>query len=148
LIETSAGKLEGTVDDGIHAFRGIPFAKAPVGPLRFRRTEPPDPWTGVRDATAFGPTAAQQPSPMEEMFGPEAKSSSEDCLYLNVWTPGIDTGRRPVMVWIHGGAFVSGSGSTPWYSGQSFARKHDVVVVTLNYRLRAPGFPHPAEGAG
>ena len=107
-----------------------------------------EPWTGVRPATSYGPVACQQPSPLEAMFESQRQPTSEDCLTLNVWTPALDGGRRPVMVWIHGGAFVTGSGSTPWYDGTSFAEHHDVVVVTVNYRLGALGFLHLADLLG
>lgn len=139
---TIHGDVRGVVDDGVHVFRGVPFARPPVGPLRFRPPQPPDPWTGVRDAIEFGDVAAQLPSPVEALFGALPPSHSEDCLTLNVWTPGLDDARRPVMVWIHGGAFVNGTGSTPWYDGGRFARRGDVVVVTINYRLGAFGFLH------
>jgi para-nitrobenzyl esterase len=142
VIETTAGKVEGAIEEGVHVFRAIPFAAPPVGDLRFRPPQPVAGWTGTRAATEFGPQAAQSPSPLEAMFGGKPLPSSEDCLTLNVWTPAPDGARRPVMVWIHGGAFVTGTGATPWYSGTSFARTGDVVVVTINYRLGAFGFLH------
>src|SRR5436190_7760967 len=148
LVETQNGTLGGKVGDGVHVFRGIPYAAPPVGSLRFKPPRPVKPWSGVREAIAFGPVACQQPSPLEGMFAAQQQEMSEDCLFLNVWTPGPDNGRRPVMVWIHGGAFVSGSGSTPWYNGTSFARTHDVVLVTINYRLGALGFAHLADVLG
>ncbi len=143
---TAHGAVLGTVEDGVHVFRGIPYARPPVGPSRFRPPRPPESWTGVRDATGFGPVAAQLPSPLEALFGAVPPAHSEDCLTLNVWTPGLDDARRPVMVWIHGGAFVNGTGSTPWYDGRRFARQGDVVLVTINYRLGAFGFLHVAGG--
>jgi para-nitrobenzyl esterase len=117
-------------------FRGIPYARAE----RFRRPQPPPPWAETLDAAGFGPVAPQLPSPLAGVLGDSTDSMSEDCLSLNVWSPGLDDGRRPVMVWIHGGAFVMGTGSTPWYDGTRFATAGDVVVVTLNYRLGAFGF--------
>ena len=94
----------------------------------------------MRDATAFSAESAQGPFPLAEMMGGTPPERSEDSLTLNVWTPGLDEARRPVMVWIHGGAFMNGSGSTPWYDGTRFAQHGDVVVVTLNYRLGPFGF--------
>ncbi|MEY2475019.1 MAG: para-nitrobenzyl esterase [Actinomycetota bacterium] len=141
-IETSGGRVEGTVKQGVQQFRGIPFAAPPVGDLRFRPPQPAEPWVGVLDATRFGPQGLQAPSQLETLFGGTPPPSSEDCLTLNVYTPAADGGRRPVMVWIHGGAFLTGAGSTPWYNGTSFAANHDIVVVTVNYRLGAFGFLH------
>src|SRR3712207_215533 len=148
-VMTAVGEVAGELGDGVHVFRGIPYARPPVGELRFRPPQPPEPWAGARPATAFGSIAMQSPSPLENLFGAaERPSMSEDCLYLNIWTPGLDGARRPVMVWIHGGAFVTGSGSTPWYDGTRFAARGDVVVVTLNYRLGAFGFLHLADLIG
>jgi para-nitrobenzyl esterase len=144
IVETRYGKLRGAHRDGIHVFRGIPFAAAPTGARRFRPPEPPAAWTGVRDALHAGPIAPQPPSPLDVLFGTPAPPWDEDCLSLNVWTPALDDARRPVMVWIHGGAFVNGSGSTPWYDGTRFAVHGDVAVVTINYRLGALGFLHLA----
>ena len=121
-------------------FRGLPFARPPVGPLRFRPPEPPEPWSGVRDAARFGPSAAQNGALVGPLMSLGINRTGEDCLYLNVWTPGADRGRRPVLVWIHGGAFVLGSGSQMLYDGATLARRGDVVVVTVNYRLGALGF--------
>ncbi|HZQ84314.1 MAG TPA: carboxylesterase/lipase family protein, partial [Acidimicrobiales bacterium] len=117
-------------------------AAPPVGDLRFRPPQPAAPWPGTLDATAFGPASLQNASPLEQMLGAAQLETSEDCLTLNIWTPAADGAQRPVMVWIHGGAFVTGTGATPWYDGTSFARTHDVVLVTINYRLGALGFLH------
>jgi para-nitrobenzyl esterase len=135
-VETRDGKLEGTRSDDLFAFRGIPFAQPPVGDLRLAAPRPPTPWAGVHQATRFGPAAPQEQSAIG--FGID--ETSEDCLTLNVWTPGLDDGRRPVMVWIHGGAFVFGAASQPIYDGSQLARRGDVVVVTVQYRLGALGF--------
>ena len=146
IVETTAGQVQGRVKNGIGDFRGIPYAAPPVGDLRFRPPQPVEPWTGVRDATAFGPMAMQNQGAMEAMFGAPPRAMSEDCLTLNIWTPACDDARRPVMVWIHGGAFLLRHGATPWYDGRSFARD-DVVLVTINYRLGAFGFLH-VDGQG
>ena len=150
IAETRAGRVAGVERGGIRIFRGIPFARPPRGPLRWRPPEPPAPWSGVRPAVSTGP-AAPQPAVANTAVGrllPSAQArSDEDCLTLNVWTPGLDGARRPVLVWIHGGAFVMGAGSSPLYSGRRLARRGDVVLVTINYRLGALGFltlPGPA----
>jgi para-nitrobenzyl esterase len=147
-VRTANGAVEGKVKDGVHQFRGIPYAAPPVGDLRFRPPQPAPAWTGTRDATRFGPQAPQAVAQMEVLFGGTPPPSSEDCLTLNVYTPAPDGGRRPVLVWIHGGAFLTGSGSTPWYNGHSFAANHDVVVVTINYRLGVLGFLHLEDVGG
>ncbi|MBV9412535.1 MAG: carboxylesterase/lipase family protein [Acidimicrobiia bacterium] len=146
IVETATGSVQGRVKDGISEFRGIPYAAPPVGELRFRPPQPVQPWTGVRDATRFGPTAPQNQGAMESLFNAEPLPMNEDCLTLNVWTPACDDAKRPVMLWIHGGAFLFGTGATPWYDGRSFARD-DVVLVTINYRLGAFGFLH-VDGQG
>jgi len=141
-IETQSGKIRGRQQRGVVLFRGIPYAAPPVGRLRFRRPEPPAPWAGVRDAFASGPGAPQLRSslggPFTRIAG--ALATSEDCLTLDVATPAADGARRPVLVWLHGGAFVMGAGSSLVYDGARLARLGDVVVVTLNYRLGALGF--------
>ena len=149
VVEINSGRLEGNAQDGYQSFLGIPFAAPPVGRLRFRAPEPVDPWTGLRPAHEFGPVAPQLPSPLESLLGSAPIVSDEaGCLTLNVWTPEAGAAKRPVMVWIHGGAFVTGSGSTPWYDGARFAKEHDVVVVTVNYRLGVLGFSYLAELMG
>ena len=124
-------------------FKGIPYARPPIGKLRFQAPEPMKTWRGVRLARAYGP-AAPQIGPVHRLIrtiiGAAGSKQSQDCLHLNVWTPAVDGGRRPVLVWIHGGAFILGSGSTPLYSGRRLSARGDVVVVTLNYRLGALGF--------
>jgi len=143
IVETSKGKLEGTEKGDVCVFRGIPFARPPVGELRFRAPRPLDSWSGVRDTTSVGPRAMQVPNrAFEALFGrpPKQPPIDEDCLNLNVWTPGLEGGPRPVMVWIHGGGFTIGAGSEPLYNGGLLASRGDVVVVTINYRLGAFGF--------
>ena len=113
VAETTTGRVQGASEGGVAVFRGIPYAGPTGGASRFRPPAPPEAWAGVREATDFATIAPQNPSPLEAMFGGTRPAISEDCLALNVWTPAPDGARRPVMVWIHGGAFVTGSGSTP-----------------------------------
>lgn len=147
-VETTLGTLRGTDHGGLLRFAGIPFAAPPVGALRFLPPAPPLPWTGVRSAEHHGPVVPQLPSPLDAALGAEPPVQDEaDSLVLNVWTPGL-AGSRPVMVWIHGGAFLNGAGSFPLYDGAHLAASGDVVVVTINYRLGAFGFLHLEEFAG
>ena len=140
VVRTKAGDLRGAYENGIAVFRGVPYAAAPVGELRFAPPQPAPAWRGVRDATQDGPIAPQGRSRLAHVMGDFERPQSEDCLTLNIWTPAPDSEKRPVLVWIHGGAFASGAGSLPWYSGERFAANGDVVVVSINYRLGALGF--------
>ena len=144
VTETATGRLQGVIVEGsIKAFRGVPFARPPVGALRFAPPQPAEPWSGIRSADTFGPVSLQGTIGLGFM-GAGAQTQGEDCLYLNVWTPDLG-GRRPVMVWVHGGAFLLGAGSEPLYDGSQLASRGDVVVVTVNYRLGALGYlAHPA----
>lgn len=140
-VETTHGVVRGAQAQGLEVFRGIPYARPPLGPLRFRAPEAPEPWKGELDATEFGPAPPQQSDVLAERLGLfPTQPLSEDCLTLNVWTPSVGAGARPVLFWIHGGAFSQGAGSIPLYSGEALARRGDVVVVTLNYRVGALGF--------
>ncbi|TVT42675.1 carboxylesterase/lipase family protein [Hymenobacter setariae] len=148
-IETKYGPVRGLQEGPVRVWRGLPYAQAPVGEGRFRAPQPPQPWTKVREATAFGAVAPQLSVGLESRFNvrPDAApppAQSEDCLFLNVWSP-TTPGKYPVMVWVHGGSFVTGSGSMPLYDGARFAAQGEVVVVTLNYRLGALGFLHLAD---
>lgn len=144
IVDTRSGKVEGVIEDELEIFRGIPFASPPVGPLRFAAPAPEQPWQGVRAAAEFGPSALQQPM-MLPLPGMQVGPMDEDCLYLNVYTPATDAAHRPVMVWIHGGGFVIGSGSQALYDGAPLSARGDVVVVTVNYRLGPLGFLYLAD---
>jgi para-nitrobenzyl esterase len=148
IAVSRSGKVEGVERDGVLLFRGIPFAAPPVGPRRFRPPVREETWDGVRDATRFSAEIAQAELPIARVLGSAGGDSKEDGLYLNVWTPACDDAHRPVMVWIHGGAYIFGSGSVPWYDGTHFAQHGDVVVVTINYRLGPLGFLHLADEFG
>jgi para-nitrobenzyl esterase len=140
-VAVEGGQLAGVVDGPAAVFRGVPYAAPPVGSLRWAPPQPAVAWTGVRDASRFGPICPQ-PKGARRLA---VAIQSEDCLTLNVWTPAQPTARpAPVMVWIHGGGYETGSGSDPLYDGKAFARD-GVVLVTINYRLGALGFfAHPA----
>jgi para-nitrobenzyl esterase len=137
----AGGGLRGYVEDGVRIFKGVPYAQPPVGALRWRPPQPAQPWTGARDAQAFGSDCMQNRVGWDDT---QTKLPvSEDCLTLNVWTP-ANAAKAPVMVWIHGGGYVMGSGSQPVFDGAALARR-GVVVVTFNYRLGRFGFfAHPA----
>ena len=143
IINTESGRVHGSSEHGLSVYRGIPYAAPPVGDLRFRVARPHPGWDDVLDCDAFGPIAPQIPNEaLDAMIGAAPQEQSEDCLFLNIWTPGTDDASRPVMVWIHGGAFTIGSGSEGLYDGAMLASRGDVVVVTINYRLGALGFLH------
>jgi para-nitrobenzyl esterase len=143
LARPPVGALRGAALDGVLAFKGIPYAAPPVGPLRYRSPQPFASWTGEKDATRAGAAAIQTIPPWATWLYDKPAAMGEDCLTLNVWTPALD-GRRPVMVWIHGGAWRTGEGVAAGNDGTALARLGDVVVVTINYRLGALGFlAHP-----
>jgi para-nitrobenzyl esterase len=143
------GKLEGDEQNGLFVFKGIPFAAPPVGARRWMPPEKPAAWTGVRDARRFGAVAHQNKLMLSALSAMVVDGEqSEDCLTLNVWTPALDGKRRPVMVWIHGGGFTIGSGSQPIYDGSALARRGDVVLVTVNYRLGPLGYLRLADVTG
>jgi para-nitrobenzyl esterase len=140
IVKIKQGQIEGFQKDGIFKFYGFPYALPPIGELRWRAPRPLKPWKGVKKATAFGPMAYQISHIDELREEDKDLVQSEDCLYLNIWTPSISASRKlPVMVWIHGGGFLNGSGSLFDYDGTELA-KRGVVVVGLNYRLGPLGF--------
>ncbi len=145
VTEVAGGRLRGVERAGVWTFSGIPYAASPAGARRWRPPVAPEPWSGIRDCDRYGPVAPQDQLLVAIFPGATPEPMSEDCLSLNVWTPGLDGAKRPVMVWIHGGSFLSGSGSTGLYRGTDLAREGDVVVVTINYRLGLLGYlAHPA----
>jgi carboxylesterase type B len=139
---TDLGTLRGSVEGGLCVFRGVPYAVPPTGDARWKAARPHPGWEGVRDATQYGPSAPQpwMPGGMPPLGEHGAPPFGEDCLTLNVWSPGIDDARRPVLVWIHGGGFMTGSGNLPFYACDTFARDGDVVAISINYRLGPLGF--------
>ena len=155
MVETVAGKIRGQSADGIHAFKGIPYGAPTGGANRFLPPQPPQQWAGVRDTLAYQGHAPQLPGRPERrpelrtILGPaDSTPEGEDCLTLNVWTPGLGGGKRPVMVWLHGGAFAYGSGNRAVTEGANLARRGDVVVVSVNHRLNIFGFLHLGEIGG
>ena len=146
VVRLRDGIVRGRVEAGVAAFLGIPYAAPPFGPNRMLPPQPVPAWAGERDATAFGPTVPKGDYPPQyaPLF-PEVVIPGEDCLNLNVWTPDAGAGGLPVLVWIHGGSFMNGSGSVGAYDGAAFARD-GVVCVTINYRLAAEGFLFLGDG--
>ena len=147
-VETQYGRVRGAVKDGISVFKGIPYGAPTSGGNRFRQPQPPEAWTGIRDALTYPHMAPQPDNVIRGLFESwtDPTTSNEDCLGLNIWTPGArDGGKRPVMVWFHGGDFSSLSGSRSVFDGTRLARRGDVVVVTVNHRLNAFGFLYLGE---
>jgi para-nitrobenzyl esterase len=157
VVETSAGKLRGTTSArGIHRFAGVPYGEPTGGERRFKKSQARAAWSGVRDAIEFGPICPQLGSLVDPALSDARVTGevrylpqSEDCLLLNVWTPGLGDGaKRPVLVWLHGRGFSAGAGSEPWYDGENLARRGDAVIVTVNHRLNAFGYLHLADHLG
>ena len=146
VVRLADGAVRGKVSSGVAAFLGISYAAPPFGAYRMRPPQHVLPWQGERDATAFGPTVPKGDYPPQyaRLF-PEVVVPGDDCLNLNVWTPDINAAGLPVLVWIHGGSFMNGSGSVGAYDGTAFARD-GVVCVSINYRLAAEGFLFLGEG--
>ncbi len=153
IVTTNAGKVQGLTENGVKVFKGIPYGASTGGQGRFRAPKPPAPWAGVKETIAFGPPTPQgRPSnapplparnpnlPPPLINNAPTGTQSEDCLVLNVWTPATDNGKRPVLVWLHGGGFSTGSGSSAWYDGVRMSQKQDVVMVSINHRLNAFGY--------
>ncbi len=152
---TAYGRVRGVDVGGIKTFKGVPYGASTAGENRFMPPAHPASWTGVRDALEYGPSAPQREPGGRANASPLAVAAaglppeSEDCLVLNVWTPGVGDGaKRPVMFWCHGGGFVSGSGSSPVTDGTNLARRGDVVVVSINHRLNVLGFTYLGELGG
>ena len=140
-VRTNYGQVKGTEEDGLYVFKGIPFAAPPTGEFRWLPPQPVQSWEGVRSAEDFGPICPQSnmPTPIPGRV-PSVEPQDEDCLFLNIWTPGIDGEKKAVMVWIHGGAFTHGSGSSPQNPGSTLPKRGGVVMVSVNYRLGVLGF--------
>ena len=156
IVETTSGKIRGALVEGIAAFRSVPYGASTEGAARFMPPQPPAPWAGVRDALNYvgqAPQARLGPAPRAEMVNfsgpPDASPETEDCLTLNVWTPAVDSAaRRPVMVWLHGGAFSYGSSNSLRLQGMRLCKRGDVVVVTVNQRLNIFGHLDLSEVGG
>lgn len=142
-IRVEGGLIAGTTADGVRSFKGIPFAAPPIGDLRWKPPQPVVAWEGVRKCDYFGPDCPQAPYPATSIYASPPRKQSEDCLYLNIWTAAKSGEKRPVMVWIHGGALTRGSGANTAYDGTALAKK-GVILVTINYRLGPLGYlAHP-----
>ncbi|HUI02693.1 MAG TPA: carboxylesterase/lipase family protein [Acidimicrobiales bacterium] len=147
MTRTESGPVRGTREAEVWVFRGIPYASAPGGAGRWRRPSPAPSWVRVRDALSWGPIAPQTPPIPGFSLAGDPTAWDEDCLNLNVWTAGVDDGRRPVLVWLHGGGFTTGTGASALFNGRRLAQK-GAVVVTINYRLGALGLLADPELAG
>ena len=155
VVQTTNGPVRGYREDVLQVFKGLRYGAPPIGLARFKPPSLPRPWTEAADATAYGAPAIQSGlAPGERRTSPgdppapDEPASSEDCLFLNVWTPALDDARRPVMVWLHGGGFANGSGGAAMYDGGNLARRGDTVLVTVNHRLNVFGYLHLGEAFG
>src|SRR5262249_40951761 len=145
-----AGRVRGLVEGGVHAFKGVPYGASTAGARRFLPPVRPEPWTGVLDAFELGHRSPLVDSVLVKEWRPlnRREPMGEDCLNLNLWTPAVGSGKRPVMVWLHGGGYATGSPGMIPYDGANLARKHDLVVIGLTHRLNAFGFIYLAELGG
>jgi para-nitrobenzyl esterase len=150
VVQTASGRVRGVVKFGVNQFWGVPYAASTADANRFMAPAKVAPWTGVRDCVEVGHRAPQDPDgPISEVFALDRQEPmGEDCLNLNVFTPGLGSGNRPVMVWLHGGGFAGGSGNWILYEGTNLARKEDVVVVAVTHRLNLFGFLHLSDLGG
>src|SRR5579859_6283940 len=150
VADTSHGAVRGRLEDGVNVFRGIPYGAITGGGARFLAPQPPAHWGGVRECVKFGDQCPQPPPPQVKAWSSWATNTgeSEDCLVLNVWTPGLDDKKRPVMVWMHGGGYSQFNGSSAYCDGTRLCQRGDVVLVTLNHRLNLFGYLYLAELAG
>jgi para-nitrobenzyl esterase len=141
IVETTEGRLRGTAEGGARVFRGVPYAAPPVGPLRFRPPQPPAPWQGVREAVRHGPIPPQNRGRLAALMGDFDRPQGEDCLSLTIWAPAPDGPPAPVILFLPGGAYMTGAGSLDWYDGARFAEA-GLVFVGVNHRLGALGYLH------
>ncbi|QJD82683.1 carboxylesterase/lipase family protein [Cohnella herbarum] len=143
IVQTSLGSLQGIRKNEVIQFRGVPYADAPEREYRFSQARPVSAWTGIRDASHHGFIAPQPPSPLRQAIGESSEPpQGEDCLSLTITTPAIDHEKRPVVVWLHGGHYMTGAGSLDWYDGEELSKDGNLVTVGVNYRLGAFGFLH------
>ncbi|MEK3722828.1 carboxylesterase/lipase family protein [Paenibacillus sp. FSL H8-0034] len=143
IVQTSLGLLQGIRRNDVIQFRGVPYADAPEGKFRFSRARPVSAWSEIRDASIHGLIAPQPPSPLRQAIGESSEPpQGEDCLSLTISTPAIDQEKRPVVVWLHGGHYMTGAGSLDWYDGAELSKDGNIVTVGVNYRLGAFGFLH------
>jgi len=140
VVETTTGSIRGALINGVNIFRSIPYAAPPLGKQRFAPPQPVSPWTGTRESTRIGPSAPQPASRLDAVMGVAPFEQSEDCLTVSVWSPSLRGKRLPVLVWFHGGAYITGGGDLPFYDAENLARRGDIVVVTVNSRLGAIGY--------
>jgi len=149
-VKTALGAVRGYFDNGVHVFKGVPYAASTAGPNRFMPPQKRQPWSGVREATKWGerPPQILGGEPAEMIPTDPREPMGEDCLVMNIWSPNPGSGRRPVMLWLHGGGYASGSGSYSIYEGHELARKHDVVSISINHRLNILGFLYLAQFGG